>query len=209
MRSAQLTTEMLAANPLGLAQTATLPSGAPVTIRPLVPADATALGSYFVGLSPETRSRFGPHPLDQPTAERLCAAIDTRTALRVVATTPGQAGDAVIAYTILLLGVPEHELERYARRGVDLDRRLDCTVAPSVADSYQNIGLGSRCFQYVIGLARRLGRRRMVLLGGTQGTNERAIHFYARHGFQAAGSFEHPAGVINHDMLLDLAPAGP
>jgi GNAT superfamily N-acetyltransferase len=208
MNDSSLTTEALQASALALTETAVLPSGALVAIRPLAPSDAAALGAYFVGLSPETRGRFGPHPLDRATAEHLCASIDPRAAQRVVLTTPGPVVDTIIAYIILLLGVPPHELERYARRGITLDPGLDCAVAPSVADGYQNVGIGSRCFQYVIGLARRLGRRHMVLLGGTQGTNERAVHFYAKHGFQTVGSFEHPGNVLNHDMLLEISPVG-
>ena len=42
-----------------------------------------------------------------------------------------------------------------------------------------------------------------------QATNHRAIHFYQKHGFRKVGTFEHPAGQFNHDMILDLlAPPG-
>ena len=48
----------------------------PIALRPLVAGDARILGQYFVGLSPETRRRYAPHPFDRETAGRLCAEID-------------------------------------------------------------------------------------------------------------------------------------
>ena len=53
-------------------------------------------------------------------------------------------------------------------------------------------------------VAREHGRRRLVLLGGTQATNERAMHFYRKLGFRTVGTFEHPRGAQNYDMLLEL-----
>jgi hypothetical protein len=44
----------------------------------------------------------------------------------------------------------------------------------------------------------------MLLLGGTQASNQRAMHFYAKHHFRTIGSFEEPVGVLNYDMLLEL-----
>ncbi len=203
-----LTPDEIEANPLSIAKTFQMASGAQVTVRPLLSSDSAALGGYFLGLSEETRRRFGPHPLDQATANNLCATINVAEALRLVAIVPGPAGDAIIAYFILLLDVTEYELARYAHCGIALHSQTDCTVAPSVADRYQNSGLGSLCFQHLIELARRLGRQRVLLLGGTQASNHRAIHFYAKHGFRTIGSFEEPEGVFNQDMLLELQAGG-
>jgi GNAT superfamily N-acetyltransferase len=192
------------ANPLSIANTFQLASGAQVTVRLLLRSDSAALGAYFLGLSEETRRRFGPHPLDQATADDLCATISIAEALRLVAVVPGPAPQEIIAYFILLLDVTEDERARYTPSGIALDSQTDCTVAPSVADCYQSSGLGSRCFEHLIELARRLGRQRMLLLGGTQASNQRAIHFYAKHRFRTIGSFEEPVGVLNYDMLLEL-----
>jgi ribosomal protein S18 acetylase RimI-like enzyme len=72
-----------------------------------------------------------------------------------------------------------------------------------VSDEFQNRGLGSLMMKHVIAVARRLGRRRMILSGGTQATNARAIHFYQKHGFRKVGEFETP-GMNNFDMVLEL-----
>jgi len=198
-----LTAEEVQTDPSAVVRSFQLPSGVTATFRPLLSADSQRLGEYFLGLSPETRSRFGPHPLDRATANHLCASIHVAEALRMIAVIANPE-EQIIAYCILLLSVTEHELARYARYGTILDARTDCTVAPSVADAYQNLGLGSPFLLHLIEVARRLGRQRMVLLGGVQATNQRAVHFYRKHHFQMAGSFEWPAGVFNHDMLLKL-----
>src|SRR5262245_60928157 len=199
-----LTPDAIEANPLEVATTFQLATGAQVMVRPLLRSDGAALGAYFLDLSEETRRRFSPHPLDQATANHLCATINVAEALRLVAVVSGAAPQEIIAYFILLLDVTDDERARYAQRGIALHAETDCTVAPSVADRYQNSGLGSFCFEHLIELARRLGRQRMLLLGGTQASNHRAIHFYAKHHFRTIGSFEEPAGVLNADMVLEL-----
>jgi GNAT superfamily N-acetyltransferase len=73
-----------------------------------------------------------------------------------------------------------------------------------VADAFQNQGVGSLLMARLIQIARRLGCKRMVLLGGTQAANHRAVHFYQKHGFRTVGTFEWPAGCDNYDMLLEL-----
>ncbi len=195
-------------DPASLATTIALASGAPAIVRHLAPGDRAQLGDYFAGLSAETRRRFGPHALDHATADALCAALDPARVLRIVALAREGGSEAVIAYVILMLSVTAAETERYARRGIVLDGATDCTLAPSVADAYQGQGLGSQVLRHVFRLARGLGRTRVVLLGGTQATNARAIHYYRKHGFEDCGGFEAPAGVWNIDMAADLGAAG-
>lgn len=204
MDDQSITTADIAVDPRCVTAEYRLASGQRVVFRPLAAADAALLGSYFVALSAETRRRFGPHPLDQPTAARLCATIDVTHALRIVATIPAAGRETIIGYCILLLGVTDHERARYAQWQIALDTARDCTVAPSVADAYQNQGIGGPLLRHTIDVARRLGRRRVVLLGGTQATNGRAIHVYQRQGFRTVGSFCYPDGMLNYDMLLSL-----
>lgn len=190
--------QRLAADPRSFAVSLLLPSGEPILARPLLKTDSDRLGAYFESLSAETRSRFGPHGLDAATATRLCAEIDPAQVLRWVAV----AGDDLVAYFILMWSVTTYERERYAARGIALSVEEDCTFAPSVADRFQGYGLGSRLFEPLRSLARAAGRRRIVLLGGTQATNARAIAFYRKLGFVELASFETPPGVSNHDMWL-------
>lgn len=202
--TAGLTFEALQQSPLTLAREIDFASGERALLRPLVATDRERLGRYFAELSSETRGRFGPHAFDQATADRLCDTIDASQVLRVVATLEGGAEERIVAYFILMFSVTPHEAARFAERGVVLDGDRDCTLAPSVADDYQNTGLGSRVMPYLFWLATGLGRRAVVLLGGTQATNARAIHFYRKHGFREVGAFEAPQGVGNLDMMAFL-----
>ncbi|MBN1873759.1 MAG: GNAT family N-acetyltransferase [Anaerolineae bacterium] len=175
-----------------------------VTFRPLLARDARRLGQYFLGLSDETRRRYGPHPFDQATADMLCAELNYAQTLRMLATLDLEEAEQVIAYFILVLGVLERDAARYARLAIPLAPDTDCTLAPSVADAFQSRGLGSLMMEHLIRVAVRLGRKRMVLMGGTQATNARAIHFYQKHGFRKVGEFEKPPGFNNYDMILEF-----
>jgi diamine N-acetyltransferase len=201
-----ITVSEIQSNPGCIAASLSTPSGLQVTFRPLVAGDAAILGAYFVGLSQETRRCFAPHAFDQATADRLCAAIDYAATIAMVATVPDGPQERVVAYFICVPGVAPVERERYARAGVPLDSETDCTVAPSVADAYQDRGLGSCLMGHLILVARQLGRQRLVLMGGVQATNARAIHYYQKHGFRMVNTFESPAGFFNHDMMLSLGP---
>jgi diamine N-acetyltransferase len=186
-----------------LIATGQLPSGEQIVIRPLRPDDAVRLGEYFAALSAPTRARYGPHPFDQATADAICAGLDPTTLLRLVATVPREGGERIIAYMLLKLGVLEQDQRRYAERGVPLDPATDCTLAPSVADDYQNRGVGSVMMARLLRSARQMGRRRVVLWLGVQATNDRAVHFYTKCGFRKVGEFFTDKN--NFDMILDLA----
>ncbi|MBP7688861.1 MAG: N-acetyltransferase [Thermoflexales bacterium] len=179
-----------------------LRDGTAVHFRPLTATDGARLGDYFCTLSEATRARFGPHSLDRATADHLCATLDPSQTIRFVATCA--SADSIIAYCILMLHVTEHEQARFAQYGLELASTFDCTVAPSVADAYQNQGLGVPLLKHVIECARQLGRRSVVLLGGVQVTNERAVHVYQRLGFRTIGTFEYPGSCWNADMRLEL-----
>lgn len=200
-----ITFQAVAADPQLIAQQVQLPTNETAWLRPLTKDDAGILGVYFLSLSDETKRRYGPHPFDQATADKLCAENDYNKVIRMLATVPQAGSERVIAYFILVMGVDEDEIKRYAVLGIGLDSATDCTLAPSVADDYQDKGVGSIVMRHVIDSALRLGKTRMVLMGGTQGTNARGIHFYKKYGFRIVGDFQEPTGFNNHDMILDLA----
>jgi diamine N-acetyltransferase len=167
----------------------TLRSGESLLFRPLEPGDAPALADYFAGLSAETRRRYAPHEFTEACAQQLCAQIDHRETMRLLALTREPAPRRIVAYFILKLGVRPEEQARYAALNIPLDGQTDCSLAPSVADAYQDLGLGSLMMRWMFEVAGRLGRRRVVLWGGCQITNARAIHFYQKHGFTKVGEY--------------------
>ncbi len=185
-----------------LTATALLRSGEPITMRPLRPDDSARFGDYLLGLSAATRARYGPHPFDQATADAICAALDPADMLRMVATVEQDGAERIIAYVLLKLGVLEPDQKRYQALNLPLDPTTDCTLAPSVADAYQDQGVGSLMMRHVLNAASRLGRKRVVLWYGVQATNARAIHFYSKWGFHKVGEFYTDKN--NFDMILDL-----
>jgi GNAT superfamily N-acetyltransferase len=181
-------------------------SGEHITLRPLQPDDAVRLGAYFAGLSAETRARYGPHPFDQATADTICATLDPSDILRLVATVPHDSEERIIAYFLLKHGLWDKDRQRYEQLGIALNPETDCTFAPSVADDYQNGGVGSLMMSHVLRVAAILGRTRIVLWGGVQATNSRAIHFYTKSGFVKVGEFFTDKN--NYDMFLTLPSGG-
>ena len=167
--------------------------------------DAGAFGDYLEGLSDETRLLFGPHPLTSEAAQTICGSLDPLHALRFVL---WDGDEHIVGYFIIYPGVRHGEIERYAKEGVELTDRTDCTFAPSVADALQSRGVGSAVFHVLANIVRDLGFLRMVLSGGTQEQNVRGIAYYRKNGFREVGTFDtEPSGrgvIHNVDMMLDL-----
>ena len=166
-------------------------------LRSLRADDGGALAAYFAALSPESKRRFQPHPLTATVAEELCAAASS-TALRLVIDRTGK----IIGYFIFETVMSVHEATRYRPFGHALETGKDFLFAPSMADAFQNQGLASRAMPHLLGLARQSGARSVVLMGGTQATNARAIAFYEKFGFQRFGGYQ--TEIYNHDMRLEL-----
>lgn len=174
--------------------------GQPLEVRELHAEDAREFGRFFAGLGAETRSYFGPHPLDAAEAARLCAAQPEPMARRIVAIADG----LIAGYFILELGVRDEDADRYRARGQELNPGRVATLAPVMADDWQNRGVAGAVFPSLLRVARAAGRDSLLLMGGTQKRNARAVRFYLREGFQPRGEFEHPPGIWNIDMTRAL-----
>ncbi len=199
-----LTIAELVRNPGCVSRKIACAGGRELIFRLFTREDAEPLGRYFEGLSDATRRRYGPHAFTMDEAKRLCAELDYGKTMRFLAEVNGE----IVAYFIVLVGFREPDEKHYSGYGLNLDGRRVCTLAPSVADAWQNSGLGSAMMGELIPLMRRLGFRWMVLFGGTLAVNERAIHFYRKHGFNQVGTFQttvNNAPVDNLDMVLDLS----
>lgn len=186
-----------------------LRSGETATVRLLRPEDAALLGAYLTGLSKATTDRWGPHGMDQATADQICATLDQTAMLRAIATVPdSDRGERIVAYLLVKWGVWEGDKKRYDALGIALSEETDCTLAPSVADAYQNQGIGSRIAAHLLAVAGQLGWRRAVLWGGVQAGNPRAAHVYGKLGFVKVGEFRSDAGergmIDNWDMIAEL-----
>ena len=182
----------------------TLRDGRRATVRPLEATDVDPLTDFFVSLSADTRSRYGPHPFDRPTAESLCSSIDNSQIVRFVAVLNNDQPQAeIIGYMILSRKIWSGDAERYG----DRLREGECAcLAPVIADAYQDQGIGTQMGRHVVASAREMGLKQVILMGGVLAFNERAQHFYEKLGFRRVGEFWTHSGEdkLNYDMVLDL-----
>jgi diamine N-acetyltransferase len=178
-----------------------------IVIRTLRKEDLEMLSEYFLGLSDQTRQFYGPHPFNREWAEKICGNNDTDDMIRVIALSDETGRERILAYFIIKIGVWGSDMKRYAEIGMPLDNETDCTLAPSVSDDRQSSGLGSMVMAYILKFIPMIGRQRIVLWGGVQAINERAVHFYIKHGFIKVNEFEHN-GFLCYDMIMSISGRG-
>lgn len=194
-----LSIDELQRDPQAIDQSVDLSDGTRLDVRLHLSTDGKRLAHYFTHLSEATRRVYGPHPFTAEQAHAFCRDIDYADTLRFLALD----GHRIVAYFILHLGVLDSDVQRYATRMQQLDCDTDCTLAPSVADDFQERGVGSALFPRLSHIAKRLGQQRIVLWGGVRADNPRAVHFYEKMGFVEWGQFE-TKDTNNYDMLLEL-----
>lgn len=186
-----------------LTTTFTLADGQAATVRPLRSTDVGPLADFFLGLLPDTRRVYGPHPFDRETAERLTSSIDTATTLRFVALLDdGSPNARIIGYVILTRDIHDSDLRRYGGR---IHRDECASLAPVIADAYQDQGIGTLMARHVIACAKDVGLRQVMLMGGVRADNPRAQRLYTKLGFLQVGEFWlESAQVMNYDMMIEL-----
>ena len=171
-----------------------------LTLRLLQQTDADKLFDYFNQLSATTRQYFAPHPFDQTTVASICATLNPAELVRLVVSDGSDA--RILAYTLLLNGTTPSDTRRLEALGIELDLATDCSLAPSIADAYQSQGLGKPIMEKVLSIARATGKKRIILWGGVQAANQRAVSYYQKFGFLKIKEFERNGP--NYDMWLTL-----
>jgi len=158
--------------------------------------DVDLLTDYLQSLSSETKKRFGPHPFDKQSVFNLYKDLGTYLGYVGVDTETNE----IVAYSIIKFGYIEHDRIRFQSYGIAHESNTDCTFAPSVADKWQSCGIGNQLFQFIISDLLSKGIKRVILWGGVQATNEKAISFYKKNNFKTVGQFTHHGE--NYDMIL-------
>lgn len=175
-------------------------NGEMVRFRILHHADADKLGKFFVALSDQTRSRFGPHPLNYGYAQQLCAIKEKKIIRYVMATS-----HKIIGYFIVDHNLYAHEKARYLDYGIELDFSKEPVFAPCIGDDYQNQGVASYAMEAILDIAKERELKSLVLMGGTQAPNLLARQFYAKFGFKEYGEFfTNYNGLNNIDMKVTI-----
>lgn len=168
-----------------------------ISVRKLLSSDHESLSNYLTSLSPETKNRFGPHPfsLDHiitfyQNPKNQGYIVEDSHSLEMV------------AYAVVRLGFLDHDAERLRSYGLVLSQETDATFAPSVADFWQSKGIGQILLKKILAELKNLNIRRIILWGGVQASNEKAIHYYTKNGFTTLGTFEYNGQ--NMDMILHI-----
>ena len=177
-----------------------LKNGRSVEVRLLKVDDSEKLFEYFdQHLSKESKSRFGPHHFDRDTLNKICQN-PNEGITRYVAV--DENGD-IIAYMLIQQGMIDWDKKRYEERNQFYDHATSVTFAPSVADAWQSSGVGSLMNALIEDDLLKRNIKNIILWGGVQATNEKAVNFYKKLGYQFIASFWHD-GKDNHDMAKSL-----
>ena len=107
-----------------------------------------------------------------------------------------------VAYALLKSGLFESDAQRLLGYGLDTSGQVFATYAPSVAESHQGLGVAELMLKYLEAKARKDNVTQIVLWGGVQQGNPRAVRFYKKNGFVKVGSFDLNGG--DDDMIKSL-----
>jgi GNAT superfamily N-acetyltransferase len=169
-----------------------------IICRKIITTDLNALLHYLDQLSTATKQRFEPHPFNRDGVINFYNTYEGLTAYIAINTLQQE----IIAYAIIKNGMLQHDRERLLSYGsFDLHRNY-CSFAPSVADKWQSRGIGKQLFHHILSDLKAANINSILLWGGVQAGNDRAVHFYNRLGFHTLGTFEYNG--LNIDMLLHI-----
>jgi diamine N-acetyltransferase len=133
----------------------------------------------------------------------MCAAIGLDDKLRFVAIEP--SAESILALYEFIVGLPEGDLLRFRGYGIVLNEQEDCRFGACARDDEQGSGLAAALVPPTFEVARRFGKRRLILWGGVFAENTRAMRFHRKHGFREVGCFTDSDGKMCPDMLCCLA----
>lgn len=160
--------------------------------------DFDLLLQYLLALGPDSQKRFGPHRFDLDTLIGLYTNGIDHTGYLAFDEDNGK----IIAYAILQKGYLDHDSHRLQSYGIKPNHITDCTYAPSVADDYQGQEIGTALFKYILSDLYKSTYSRIILWGGVQADNERAVRYYQHNGFIILGEFQYNGN--NFDMIYTI-----
>ncbi|MBK9735067.1 MAG: GNAT family N-acetyltransferase [Saprospiraceae bacterium] len=147
-----------------------------VYLRRLNSYDLDNLLHYLENLSMETKKRFGPHQFDKQSVIDFYDCLDIHWGY----VAENIDTNEIVAYSIIKFGYLESDYNRFLSYGIKLDSKIDCEFAPSVADFWQSCGIGNKLFHFILADLKKTAAKRIVLWGGVQADNERAINYYKK-----------------------------
>lgn len=108
----------------------------------------------------------------------------------------------IVGYAVTQLWIFDYDVQRWSKYHLSIqneNRKYAC-FAPSVADEYHHIGIGSQLLQHSRASLKKKGFEFILLWGGVQCHNIAAVQYYLKHGFKLMGHFDYEGS--NYDMGL-------
>lgn len=169
----------------------------PVELRRFTAQDLGHLLTYLQQLGPGTAKRFQPHSYQEKQVVEFYSNPEHEAWISV-----DMATQKIIAYTVLKKGYLHHDYPRLQQYGVDISYDHCYTIAPSVTDEWQSTGVGQLLFDFILSEIKTRDAKQIILWGGVQTDNIKAVRFYEKNGFRSLGHFQYNG--LNEDMLLPL-----
>ena len=160
--------------------------------------DIDLLLVYLDGLSTVTKCRFGPHGFDRHSVIDFYKPVNNVEGFIGIDIATGN----MVTYAVVKKGFLLHDQHRLESYGIKLNAFTDATYAPSVADEWQGIGIGNMLYQFIVNHLKSYEITRIILWGGVQAANEKAVLYYKRNGFKELGIFEYNGSNIDMIALL-------
>jgi len=199
-----LTLAEIARNPTKFVIHFVLATGEQLILRPLIASDVEKLARFFTALSPESRRLSTFASYDRATAQELCDAIARYDKLRFAVVGASAPEQPIVGLMEFSFDLTSGDVFRYTKIDYPLNPATDCRFGPTLADDWQNRGVGSLLLPPLWEIARRFGRTRVILWGGVLADNARAIRFYEKNGFRLVGRFVNGDGLDCCDMIIVL-----
>ncbi|MCU0384673.1 MAG: GNAT family N-acetyltransferase [Flavihumibacter sp.] len=156
--------------------------------------DIDTLVFFYQQLQETTRRLYAPHPMDRESLQQQVADPAYKMLLSFI-------DNELAGYQVFLQGAFPWERDRYKQYGIVLDP-LTASYAPVLGDGYQGRGLGPVQLTQALPYLKEAGITRLILWGGVQCANIRAVNFYLKNGFRIVGYFDWEGA--NYDMISTI-----
>ena len=110
----------------------------------------------------------------------------------------------IIALFEFSLDFPPSDIVRYNNYENIPNIKSICRWGLTIADKYQNKGIGTITFPLMKKIAKELNKSYIILYGGVYESNKRAIHYYKKVGFIELGYFVDTNNINAIDMILKI-----
>lgn len=156
-------------------------------------ADCDSIVSFYQQLQEATRRLYAPHLMDRESIQQQVADPDYLMLLSIE--------EDLAGYQVFLKGAFPWESDRFKQYGITLNQHT-ASYAPVLGDNFQGRGIGASMLKQALPLLKAAGIRQLILWGGVQCANIRAVNFYLKNGFRIAGYFEWEGA--NYDMISTI-----